>query len=114
MKILDGKAIAETIKKEIAEEVKKIKAEGGKIPHLAAILVGNDGASETYVSSKIKDCENVGFGSSLFRFDYNVTEQDLLDRIKLVNEDNEIDGLIIQLPLPNHISVQKVTETIAP
>jgi methylenetetrahydrofolate dehydrogenase (NADP+) / methenyltetrahydrofolate cyclohydrolase len=114
MQILDGKAVAETIKKEIAEEVKKIKANGSKIPHLAAILVGNDGASETYVASKIKDCENVGFNSSLFRFDVSLSEKDLLEKIKEINLDKDIDGLIVQLPLPKHISVQKVTETIAP
>lgn len=111
MKIIDGKAIAKLIKQEIKEETQKLKAMG-KTPHLAAILVGHDGASETYVASKVKDCEQVGFKSSLFRFEDTVTEDELLNKIRSVNNDDDIDGLIVQLPLPKHISVDKVTETI--
>jgi methylenetetrahydrofolate dehydrogenase (NADP+) / methenyltetrahydrofolate cyclohydrolase len=112
--LIDGKKIAQEIRREIAVEVEKMVAAGGKVPHLAAILVGNDGASETYVASKIRDCADVGFKSSLFRFDSDIPEQTLLDKIREVNANSDIDGLIVQLPLPRHISVQKVTEAIHP
>jgi methylenetetrahydrofolate dehydrogenase (NADP+) / methenyltetrahydrofolate cyclohydrolase len=112
--ILDGKKTSSDIRIEIAEKVKKIKAEGGKIPHLAAILVGNDGASETYVSNKVKDCEQVGFTSTLKRFDNSVTEEALLNEVEAINNDPDIDGLIVQLPIPDHISVQKITDRIRP
>jgi methylenetetrahydrofolate dehydrogenase (NADP+)/methenyltetrahydrofolate cyclohydrolase len=114
MTILDGKATAETIRKEIADEVSAIREAGGKVPHLAAILVGNDGASETYVGSKVKNCHEIGFHSSLFRFNSAVSEAELLDKIRAVNNDPEIDGLIVQSPLPSHISFTRVTETISP
>lgn len=114
MQIIDGKGISEIIKTEIAEEVAKIKIKGGKIPHLSAILVGNEGASETYISGKVKACEKVGFQSSLFRFDATVSEKELLRKIDEINKDDDIDGLIVQLPLPKHISVEKVTQTILP
>ena len=114
MQLIDGKKISSEIKAEIAEEVKKIKANGGKTPHLAAILVGNDGASETYVSFKVKDCKEVGFDSSLIRYDDIVTEEELLNKVREINENPDIDGLIVQLPLPKHISEQKVIETIDP
>ncbi len=114
MTLLDGKKTSEQIKNEIAEEVEVIKSQGGKVPHLAAILVGHDGASETYVNSKVKDCAQVGFRSSLLRFEDSITEEELLTEVQEVNEDEDIDGLIVQLPLPNHISVQKVTERIRP
>lgn len=114
MQIIDGKLISEQVKLEIAQEVEKIKAEGGKIPHLAAILVGNDGASETYVGHKVKSCQQVGFKSSLFRFETTVSEAELLEKIKEINADEDIDGLIVQLPLPKHISDQRVIETIDP
>lgn len=114
MNILDGKATAETIRKEIAAEVSRIREAGGKVPHLAAILVGNDGASETYVGSKVKYCHEIGFHSSLFRFNSAVSEAELLDKIRAVNNDPEIDGLIVQSPLPPHISFTRVTETISP
>ncbi|MDH3711078.1 MAG: bifunctional 5,10-methylene-tetrahydrofolate dehydrogenase/5,10-methylene-tetrahydrofolate cyclohydrolase [Cyclobacteriaceae bacterium] len=114
MTLLDGKKTSEQIKNEIAEEVEVIKSQGGKVPHLAAILVGHDGASETYVNSKVKDCAQVGFRSSLLRFEDSITEEELLTVVQEVNEDEDIDGLIVQLPLPNHISVQKVTERIRP
>jgi len=114
MQLIDGKKISEEIKQEIAEEVKTIVANGGKRPHLAAILVGNDGGSETYVSHKVKDCEQVGFISTLIRFDDNVSEKDLTDKVIAINKDAEIDGLIVQLPLPKHISEQNIIETIDP
>jgi methylenetetrahydrofolate dehydrogenase (NADP+)/methenyltetrahydrofolate cyclohydrolase len=112
MELIDGKAVAAQIKLELAEEVKKIKAAGGKTPHLAAILVGHDGGSETYVASKVKTCEEIGFKSSLIRFEDNVTEAILLQQVIALNNDTDVDGFIVQLPLPKHISEQKVIETI--
>ncbi len=112
MKIIDGRAISAQIKKEIAEEVAQIKKAGGKTPHLAAILVGHDGGSETYVANKIKSCEEVGFNSTLIRYEEDVTEEELLDRVNQLNHDPDIDGFIVQLPLPKHISETKVTEAI--
>ncbi len=112
--ILNGKEISAQIKKEIAEEVKKNIAQGKKQPHLAAILVGNDGASETYMAHKVKSCEQAGFKSSLIRFKEDVSEQELIDKIKEINTDKDIDGLIVQLPLPPHISEDKIIEVIAP
>jgi methylenetetrahydrofolate dehydrogenase (NADP+)/methenyltetrahydrofolate cyclohydrolase len=114
MTILDGKKTSEQIKLEIAQEVTKLKSEGKKIPHLAAVLVGDDGASQTYVNSKVKDCEQVGFGSTLVRLTADITEQELLDTVQQINDDEDIDGIIVQLPLPDHISVEKVTERIRP
>ena len=113
-KIIDGKKIASEIKKEIAEEVKRLITEGKKIPHLATILVGNNGSSETYVSNKIKDCKEVGFKSTLLRFGNDISESELLDRISELNNDSEVDGFIVQLPLPAHISENKVIEAIDP
>ncbi len=112
MTIIDGKAIAEQIKKEIAEEVKQIIAAGGKRPHLAAVLVGHDGGSETYVASKVKACEACGFKSTLIRFEDTISEQELLDKVHELNEDDDVDGFIVQLPLPKHISEDKVIEAI--
>ena len=112
MDLIDGKAIAAQIKLEIAEEVNQIIASGGKIPHLAAILVGHDGGSETYVASKVRTCEEVGFKSSLIRYEEDVTEEELLAKVIELNNDPDIDGFIVQLPLPKHISEQKVIETI--
>lgn len=112
MNLIDGKKISEEIKQEIAAEVKEIASKGGKIPHLAAILVGNDGGSETYVAHKVKDCEQVGFKSTLIRFEDSVSEKELIDKVIAINNDPDIDGLIVQLPLPKHISEQKVIETI--
>ena len=114
MKLIDGKATAAEIKKEIAEEVKQIKAAGGKTPHLAAVLVGHDGGSETYVASKVKACEEVGFESSLIRFENDVTEEELLKTVDKLNNDPDVDGFIVQLPLPDHISEHKVIEAIDP
>lgn len=102
------------MKQEIAEEVKQIIANGGKAPHLAAILVGHDGGSETYVAYKIKDCEAVGFKSSLIRYEDDVTEKELLAKIEELNNDDDLNGFIVQLPLPKHISEQKVIEAINP
>jgi methylenetetrahydrofolate dehydrogenase (NADP+)/methenyltetrahydrofolate cyclohydrolase len=112
--ILDGKQTSADIRNEIKAKVDQIKARGGKIPHLAAILVGNDGASETYVSMKVKDCEQVGFKSTLKRFDNSVSEEELLAEVERINADADIDGLIVQLPIPDHISVEKVTDRIKP
>ncbi|MCC8186028.1 MAG: bifunctional methylenetetrahydrofolate dehydrogenase/methenyltetrahydrofolate cyclohydrolase FolD [Bacteroides sp.] len=112
MELIDGKAIAEAVKQEIAAEVAGIVARGGKRPHLAAILVGHDGGSETYVAAKVKACEVCGFKSTLIRYENDVTEEELLDRVRQLNEDEDIDGFIVQLPLPRHISEQKVIETI--
>jgi methylenetetrahydrofolate dehydrogenase (NADP+)/methenyltetrahydrofolate cyclohydrolase len=114
MIIIDGKKTSEIIQEEIAAEVAKIKASGGKVPHLAAVLVGNDGGSETYVASKVKTCERIGFGSSLFRFPDSVSEAELLHKIDELNNDPVVDGFIIQLPLPKHISDQRVIERISP
>jgi methylenetetrahydrofolate dehydrogenase (NADP+)/methenyltetrahydrofolate cyclohydrolase len=114
MILIDGKETAAKIKLEIADEVKKILASGGKRPHLAAVLVGSDGASETYVNYKVKDCEQVGFESSLLRFEEDISEQVLLDKVRDLNQDPEIHGFIVQLPLPAHISESKVIETIDP
>ncbi len=114
MKLIDGKKISATIKEEIAGEVQKIKDQGGKIPHLAAILVGDDPASETYVNNKSKACEKVGFDSSTYRFPSDVSEEELLETVDFINKDHEIDGLIVQLPLPDHIDNQKVIQRIAP
>lgn len=114
MTIIDGKKVSEQIQQEIAEEVNNIIASGKRPPHLAAILVGNDGASETYVNGKVKACEKVGFRSTLIKLPETVTEADLLSKINGLNLDNEIDGFIVQLPLPNHISEKKIIETIAP
>lgn len=111
---LDGKQTSATLKKEIAEEVEKMVANGQKRPHLAAILVGHDGASETYVGSKVKSCEQVGFTSTLLRYETTVSEEELLQKIEEINLNDDIDGLIVQLPLPAHISEEKVTEKIDP
>ncbi|MBL0256995.1 MAG: bifunctional 5,10-methylene-tetrahydrofolate dehydrogenase/5,10-methylene-tetrahydrofolate cyclohydrolase [Bacteroidetes bacterium] len=114
MILLDGKVTSASAKIRIISEVKALLASGKRPPHLCAILVGNDGASETYVSSKARNCEEVGFKSTLLRYPDSVSEEILLDKIREINEDSEIDGLIVQLPLPPHIQVQKVTETISP
>jgi methylenetetrahydrofolate dehydrogenase (NADP+) / methenyltetrahydrofolate cyclohydrolase len=114
LELIDGKKISDQIKEEIAAEVKTIQEQGGKIPHLAAILVGNDGGSITYVNNKVLACEKVGFKSTLIRYDDTVTEEELLNKVREVNQDPDIDGLIVQLPLPKHISADKVTETLSP
>ena len=112
MQLIDGKAVATAIKKEIATEVERIIANGGKRPHLAAILVGHDGGSETYVANKVKACEECGFTSTLIRYEADVTEKELLAKVDELNNDNDVDGFIVQLPLPKHIDEQKITEAI--
>ena len=114
MQLLDGKATSEQIKLEIAEQVKLIKAAGGRVPHLAAVLVGNDGASETYVNNKVLDCRQVGFESTLIRLPTEVTEEELLKRIDHLNRDKDIDGFIVQVPLPKHIDEARVILAIDP
>ncbi len=114
MILIDGKETAGQIKLEIAREVEDIISSGGKRPHLAAVLVGSDPASETYVNFKVKDCEQVGFESTLIRFDEDTSEAILLDKVAELNRDAEIDGFIVQLPLPSHISEAKVIESIDP
>ena len=112
MQLLDGKFASEKIKLEIAAEAADFLSESGRKPHLVAILVGSDGGSETYVASKIKNCEQVGFQSSLVRYDVSISEEELLQKIEEINKDETVDGLIVQLPLPNHIDPEKVTEAI--
>ncbi|MDX5479901.1 bifunctional 5,10-methylenetetrahydrofolate dehydrogenase/5,10-methenyltetrahydrofolate cyclohydrolase [Fontibacter flavus] len=112
--LIDGKKTSDQIKSEIAARVAEIKTEGGKIPHLAAVLVGNDGASQTYVGAKVKACQLVGFESTLVRLEENVSEEELLKVVEDINQNTAIDGLIVQLPLPKHISVEKVTNKIKP
>jgi methylenetetrahydrofolate dehydrogenase (NADP+)/methenyltetrahydrofolate cyclohydrolase len=112
--LIDGKKTAQDIKNEIAARVAEIKQEGGKRPHLAAILVGEDGASQTYVGAKVKACEEVGFTSTLVRLSAEVGEEELLRAVEEINQNPDIDGLIVQLPLPKHISVDKVTNRIRP
>ena len=114
MTILDGKKTSEALKQEIAKEVKQLKAEGKKVPHLAAILVGDDGASLTYVGSKVKACEQVGFESTLVKLPANISEEALLQEIEKLNANPEIDGYIVQLPLPKHIDEQKILLAIDP
>ena len=114
MILLDGKKLSEEILNEITEEVKLIKAKGGKIPHLAAIIVGSDGASETYVNNKVKSCERVGFISTHVKLPATATEKELLDHVIAINNNPDIDGLIVQLPLPKHLSADKITNTILP
>ena len=114
MIILDGKIASQSVKEELILQVKQLKEEHKRVPHLAAILVGNNGASETYVASKVKNCSEIGFRSSLIRFDNDVSEVELLDAIVKLNNDDAIDGILVQLPLPKHISEQKVIETISP
>ena len=112
MQLIDGKATATAIKAEIAEEVKEIMAKGGKQPHLAAVLVGHDGGSETYVKNKVLACEACGFKSTLIRFEEGITEAELLECVDKLNKDDDVDGFIVQLPLPKHINEQKIIEAI--
>ena len=112
MQLIDGKATASAIKQEIAQEVKNILAAGGKQPHLAAVLVGHDGGSETYVKNKVIACEQCGFKSTLIRFEDTITEEELLKCVHQLNNDDDVDGFIVQLPLPKHIDEQKIIEAI--
>ncbi|GAB3195233.1 methylenetetrahydrofolate dehydrogenase (NADP+)/methenyltetrahydrofolate cyclohydrolase [Pontibacter aydingkolensis] len=114
MTLLDGKHTSEAIQQEIAQEVEAIKEKGGKVPHLAAVLIGNDGGSVTYVNNKVLACERIGFGSTLIRYEDTITEEELLNKIKELNEDEVVDGFIVQLPLPKHINTEKVLEAIDP
>ncbi|MGY4536375.1 methylenetetrahydrofolate dehydrogenase (NADP+)/methenyltetrahydrofolate cyclohydrolase [Mucilaginibacter sp. UYNi724] len=114
MQLLDGKYVSEKLKGEIAEEAAKILERTGRKPHLVAVLVGHDGGSETYVASKMKNCEKVGFKSTLVRYEDNVSEDELLAKVAELNADADIDGIIVQLPLPKHIDPEKVTECIDP
>jgi methylenetetrahydrofolate dehydrogenase (NADP+)/methenyltetrahydrofolate cyclohydrolase len=114
MQLLDGKKIAAAIKAEIAEEVKQLKSRGKKIPHLAAILVGDDGASQTYVASKVKSCQDVGFKSTLVKLKRDITENELITQINLLNNDDSVDGFIVQLPLPKHINEERILLSVAP
>lgn len=114
MTILDGKKVSNDIKNEIAEEVSKMKQKGEKVPHLAAIIVGNDGASKTYVNSKVKACERVGFESTLVRMSSTTSEIELLDKIEELNQDDNLDGFIVQLPLPPQINTQQVLMAVDP
>lgn len=114
MELIDGKKVSDAIKQQIAEEVQILQSQGGKTPHLAAILVGTDGGSITYVNHKVKACEQVGFASTLRTFDEDISEDALLDTIAEFNSNKDIDGFIVQLPLPKHINEQKVIEAISP
>ncbi len=112
--LLDGKKIAAEIKEELKAKTFQLKTEGGKVPHLSAILVGTDGASQTYVSAKVRDCEEVGFESSKFVFNDTITEDELLHEVEKLNNDDRVDGFIVQLPLPKHIDVNKILNAINP
>jgi methylenetetrahydrofolate dehydrogenase (NADP+)/methenyltetrahydrofolate cyclohydrolase len=113
MKLLDGKLVSQAVKDDLKTKTSQLREKGGKIPHLAAILVGNNGASETYVASKVKSCEEIGFRSTLTRLEEQISEEELLQQIKQLNNDADVDGILVQLPLPKHISEQKVIDTIA-
>ena len=114
MLVLDGKIASAAVKTSLLEQTNALKAAGKRTPHLAAILVGNNGASETYVASKVKNCEETGFGSSLFRFEETVTEAEILAQIEALNQNENVDGILVQLPLPKHIDDAKVIEAIDP
>ena len=114
MELIDGKKIAAQVKQELADEVKRMKAAGAKTPHLVAVLVGNDPASETYVASKVKACQEVGFKSTEMRYSADITEEQLLAVVDKLNQDADVDGYIVQLPLPRHISEHKVLMAIDP
>ena len=114
MLVLDGKIASAAVKASLLDQTNALKAAGKRTPHLAAILVGNNGASETYVASKVKNCEETGFGSSLLRFEETVTEAELLSQIEALNKNENVDGILVQLPLPKHIDDAKVIEAIDP
>jgi len=114
MQKIDGKLVSQAVRDELAEKVQHLTKKGLRAPHLAAILVGSDGGSETYVAAKVKDCEEIGFGSTLRRLPDSISEEDLLAEIDVLNEDESIDGIIVQLPLPKHISAEKVINAIHP
>ena len=112
--LIDGKKVASDIRREISEEVAKIKKEGGKVPNLVTILVGDNASSQSYVANKLKDCQEVGFESSLVKYDTDISESEVLGKIAELNADEHVDGFIVQLPLPDHISEHRVIEAIDP
>jgi methylenetetrahydrofolate dehydrogenase (NADP+)/methenyltetrahydrofolate cyclohydrolase len=114
MQILDGKMVSQAVKDELREKTNQLISNHKKVPHLAAILIGSDGASETYVASKIKNCEETGFKSSMYRFENNIDEAVIIAKIKELNNDDEVDGILVQLPLPAHISEEKIINIINP
>ncbi|MEO8861926.1 MAG: tetrahydrofolate dehydrogenase/cyclohydrolase catalytic domain-containing protein, partial [Ginsengibacter sp.] len=114
MQLLDGKIASQKIKNDLKNKILALKSSGKKLPHLAAILIGNNPASETYVASKVKNCNEIGITSSLFRFDVSITEDELLKQISLLNDNTDIDGILVQLPLPDNISEEKVINAILP
>lgn len=114
MQLLDGKLVSQTVKNDLREKTSKLKADNKKLPHLAAILIGTDGASETYVASKIKNCEETGFKSSMYRFEKDIDEATILSKIQELNEDEDVDGILVQLPLPKHFSEEKIINAIDP
>src|ERR1700712_4909439 len=114
MQILNGKEASQAIKDSLKLEVAQLKAQGKPVPHLVAVLVGNNGASETYVASKVKSCEEVGFKSSLFRLDENAAESELINLVEKLNADADVDGILVQLPLPKQISEEKIINIIDP
>lgn len=114
MELLNGKKTAQEIKNELAEKVESVKKAGGKVPHLAAVLVGNDGGSETYVAHKVKACEEIGYASTLLRYSNSIAEEELLEVVQQLNQDPEIDGFIVQLPLPKHMNVDRILQAIDP
>lgn len=114
MELLNGKKTAQEIKNELAEKVESVKKAGAKVPHLAAVLVGNDGGSETYVAHKVKACEEIGYASTLLRYSDSIAEEELLEVVQQLNQDPEIDGFIVQLPLPKHMNVDRILQAIDP
>lgn len=114
MQLLDGKLVSQAVKDELRAKTDQLKSENKKIPHLAAILIGTDGASETYVASKIKNCGEIGFRSSMFRFSGDASEDEVIEKIRELNEDADVDGILVQLPLPGHISEEKIINLINP
>ncbi|NBO48122.1 MAG: bifunctional 5,10-methylene-tetrahydrofolate dehydrogenase/5,10-methylene-tetrahydrofolate cyclohydrolase [Chitinophagia bacterium] len=114
MEILDGKLVSQAVKDKLKAQTEERKKQGKKLPHLAAVLIGNNGASETYVASKVKSCSEIGFTSTLIRFPQEVTEEELLFKLNELNDDFDVDGILVQLPLPSHISEQRIIETIYP
>ena len=114
MQILDGKIVSQAVKKDLREKTNNLISENKKVPHLAAILIGSNGASETYVASKIKNCEETGFKSSMFRFDENIDEATVINQIEALNADADVDGILVQLPLPKHFSEEKIINIIDP
>src|SRR5262245_23040627 len=114
MQILDGKLVSQSVKEKVKAKTALLKKEGKKTPHLAAILVGNNGASETYVASKVKNCEEVGFKSSLIRFDESISEKELTEAIETLNNDTDVDGILVQLPLPKQINEETIINIIHP